>query len=120
MTNKVFIKELRLYAYHGVLPQEQKVGAYYTLNLEFETNFSDAMETDDLHNTVNYAEVLEIIKGEMAQPSKLLEHVGGRIVKTLFSTFPDVKRIKLQLIKENPPMGAECKGAGIEIEDFRQ
>ena len=52
-------------------------------------------------------------------PSKLLEHVGGRIVKTIFSTFSDVSRVKLQIVKENPPFGADCKGAGIEIEEFR-
>jgi dihydroneopterin aldolase len=77
------------------------------------------METDELSGTVNYASVLEIIKGEMAMPSKLLEHVGGRIVKTIFSTFSDVSRVKLQIVKENPPFGADCKGAGIEIEEFR-
>lgn len=120
MTNKVILKGLRLYAYHGVLPQEQKVGAYYDIDIEFETDFSEAMRTDSLEHTVNYAEVLEVVKGEMAQNSKLLEHVAGRIVNTLFSTFPDVTSIKLRLMKENPPMGADCAGAGVEIVKSRE
>ncbi|MBR2155299.1 MAG: dihydroneopterin aldolase [Bacteroidaceae bacterium] len=113
----ILINGLRLYAYHGVLPQERKVGANFTLDLRLETDFTRALETDQLDGTVSYAEVCDVVRREMAVPSQLLEHVGGRIVKALHRQFPEVKAIKLRIIKDNPPMGADLQGAGIEIEE---
>ena len=51
----------------------------------------------------------------MAIPSKLLEHVCGRIVKRLFHDFPAVESIDLKLSKRNPPMGADLDAAGVEV-----
>ena len=117
---KIILDSVRIYAFHGVMPQENKIGAYFTVSAELETDFSQAMATDELEGTVSYANVFDVIKKEMATPSKLLEHVGGRIITTLFRSFPTVTKIKLRIIKENPPMGADCKGAGIEIEETRK
>ena len=74
-----------------------------------------AAETDDVANTVSYADVHEAGKEEMAIPSKLLEHVCGRIVKRLFHDFPAVESIDLKLSKRNPPMGADLDAAGVEV-----
>lgn len=114
--HSILINGLRLYAYHGVMPQERTVGAYFTIDLKLETDFSAAMDTDQLEGTISYADVCDVIRREMAIPSQLLEHVGGRIVKALRHTFPAITAIHLRLIKDNPPMGADLKGAGIEIE----
>ena len=114
--HSILINGLRIYAHHGVLPQERTVGAYFTIDLRLETDFTQAMETDQLCGTVSYAEVCNVVRREMATPSQLLEHVGGRIIHALRQQFPTVTAIKLRLIKDNPPMGADLQGAGIEIE----
>ena len=115
---KLILDSVRIYAYHGVMPQEAKIGAYFRVSAELDTDFSRA--TDELDGTVSYADVFNVIKTEMATPSKLLEHVGGRIVTALFCNFPTVTRVKVRIMKENPPMGADCNGAGIEIEETRK
>ena len=111
----ITLKCLRIYAYHGVMPQEQQVGAYFILSLRLKTNFSQAMQTDSLEGTVSYADVFLRVKEEMATPSRLLEHAAGRILNRLFSDFPAIESIDLTLSKENPPMGADITSAGIEI-----
>ena len=108
--HKIIIQGLLIHAHHGVLEQERVVGADFSLDLEVNIDFKKAVETDNLTDTINYADIYEIVKGEMAVPSQLLEHAGGRIVKTLRQTFPDIKSIKLRLMKVNPPLGADCKG----------
>lgn len=113
--HNIILKGIRLYAYHGVMPQENKIGAYFTIDLKIETDFTHAIETDELEGTVSYADVFNIVKREMAIPSKLLEHVGGRIVKALHSELNNINKVYLRIMKENPPMGADCEGAGIEI-----
>lgn len=115
MLSKIFIKGLRLYAYHGVLEQEHKIGAYFTIDIDITTDFLLAMDTDNLCETINYATVFTIIKQEMAISSYLLEHVAGRIARTIFSTFSSAQTIHLRITKENPPMGADCQGAGVDI-----
>lgn len=114
--NSIILKGVRLFAYHGVLEQERKVGAYFTIDVKIETDFRNAMETDDLNGTISYADVYEIIKQEMAIPSKLLEHVGGRIIKALRSHY-NINKVYIRILKENPPMGGDLMGAGIEIEE---
>ena len=72
-----------------------------------------------LFRSVNYAEVHQVIKNEMAIPSKLLEHVSGRIIQKLFDQFPCIEKIELRLSKRNPPMGADIESAGIELQCSR-
>ncbi len=48
----------------------------------------------------------------MAVPSKLLEHVAGRIAHRLFSDFPEIQKLQLSITKVNPPMGADSDSAG--------
>ena len=114
--SQVLLKDVRLFAHHGVLSQERTVGGWFVLNIRLSLDFSEAMQTDNLDGTVSYADVFEVVKAEMAIPSQLLEHVAGRIVRALFRTFPNVNRIYIELLKENPPMGAECAGAGVVID----
>ena len=51
----------------------------------------------------------------MDVPSKLLEHVAGRIVRKIQEQFPKVSSISLKITKKNPPMGADCDGAGVDL-----
>lgn len=109
----IHLKGLNLYAYHGVLPQENRIGAEYTIDLRLKTDFTPAAETDDLTGTVNYAAVFETVKDEMAIPSRLLEHVSRRIAARLLRDFP-LEEVRIALYKQNPPMGADCRQVGVE------
>jgi dihydroneopterin aldolase len=111
----IYVRHLRLYAYHGVLPQEQRVGGEYDVDLRVHYTITRAMESDDVADTINYAELCQIVKREMAVPSKLLEHVAGRIGRAVFEAFPEATALELSLTKINPPMGADCDGAGVEL-----
>ncbi len=105
---------MKFYAFHGVLPQENLVGANYYIDLKLKTDFSRAAETDELEGTVSYADIHTVVKEEMKIPSKLLEHVCQRIARRLFHDFPTIETIDISLFKENPPMGACAKRVGVE------
>lgn len=115
MSSKIYLRNVRFHAFHGVLPQEGIVGNDYLVNLVLDYDFSSAMKTDDLQGTLNYAEVYQKVREEMAVPSKLLEHVAGRIAHRLFSDFPEIQKLQLSITKVNPPMGGDSDGAGIEV-----
>ena len=111
----VHIDGIRLHARHGVLPQEQLTGNDYIINVRVGYDISRAMQTDDVADTLNYAEVYNIIKDEMSVPSKLIEHVAGRIADRLMDSYSQISSVMLRITKCNPPMGADCDGAGVEI-----
>ena len=111
----ISIEQLRIHAFHGVMEQERNVGDDFVVSLHIHYNISKAMCTDDLADTLDYGKLCQLVKAEMAIPSKLLEHVAGRICKAIFAHFPQTIAINLKLTKQNPPMGADCQGASIEI-----
>lgn len=111
----IVIKEARIHAFHGVMPQERKVGADFLVSLRIGYDITRAMQTDDVSDTLNYAAVYQSVKEEMQQSSALLEHAAGRIAERISRQFPAIQSIDLELTKLNPPMGAECKGAGVEL-----
>ena len=109
------IEKLRFRAFHGVLPQERSVGGDFVVTLRVGYPFETAMQSDNVADTLDYSAVYKTVCCEMAQPSQLLEHVAGRIVKTLLRDFPQITSIDLWLTKVTPPMGADCEGAGVEL-----
>ncbi|KXH85700.1 dihydroneopterin aldolase [Chryseobacterium kwangjuense] len=114
--SKIFLEEVKIYAYHGVLPEENIIGTYYILNVELHTDLWKAAETDDLNDTISYADINAIIHKEMSVKSKLLEHVAGRMITGIHNAFPQISYIKLKITKTSPPMQGEMKGASIELE----
>ena len=106
MTSYIFLDTLRFFAHHGVGEQETVVGNEFTVSLRLQV---------DIRRAVSYADVHTAVKAEMDIPSKLLEHVCGRIINRLFHDFPQIEEITLKLAKRNPPMGADIEAAGVEI-----
>ncbi len=111
----ICLDNLRFHAFHGVLPQERITGNDYRVSLRIAYDISRAMESDRVEDTLNYAEVFELVRQEMAVPCNLIERVAGRIGDRLFREFPEIGELDLRIVKVNPPMGADCEGAGVEV-----
>ena len=103
----ILLKNVLFFAHHGVAPQETVTGNEFYINLRLKTDFK--------HATISYADIYAILKQEMEIPSKLLEHVCGRIATRLFQEFPGIEEIEIKLSKRNPPMGADIDSAGVEM-----
>ena len=113
--SNILLNNLSFYSYHGVAPQERIVGNEFTISLKLKVDISKPAHTDDLSNTVSYADVYETVKKQMAIPSKLLEHAAMSIVKKLFADFALIEEIDIILLKRNPPMGSDIDSAGVEL-----
>lgn len=119
ISTSILLPRMQFHAFHGVMPQEQRVGAQFTVSLEVTTRFDEALRTDSLQGTINYADIHAAVKAEMAIPSALLEHVAGRIAERLFHDFPTIEALKVEVMKQNPPMGADMPATGVRIEATR-
>ena len=83
MVSYIYLDNLRFFAHHGVGEQETLVGNEFTVSLRLKVDIQRAMHTDNVADTVSYADMYETVKAEMSLPSKLLEHVGGRDRKSV-------------------------------------
>lgn len=111
----IYLRDIRFHAFHGVTPIEKEVGSDFIVSVRVAVDVSSAVEHDNVDVTLNYASLYEVIKREMMIPSNLIEHVAARIGKAIFETFPQVEALDISLMKINPPMGADCEGAGVEL-----
>mgnify|MGYP001170376205 CR=1 FL=1 len=98
------INSLELYAYHGWFEQEQRIGAKYKVNLEVALK-NASFNNDALSETVDYEQLIAVIKDEMAQKSKTIERVGERIVRKVMELSDLIESVKLEIFKLNPPVG---------------
>ena len=115
MESSIILERMRFHARHGVLPQERLTGGDYEVSLRIGYDVSAAINSDCVEDTLNYAAVYEVVAQEMRQFSNLVEHVAGRIGRRLLETFPGIGQVEIEVIKLNPPMGADCKGAGVKV-----
>lgn len=99
---KISLEGMEFYAHHGHYEEEQERGNKFVVDLHFETNSTKAATTDELSDTVNYEDVYEIVKEQMAARSKLLENVAQRIVDALKAKFTEITALELKLSKLNP------------------
>ncbi|HBG58881.1 dihydroneopterin aldolase [Proteiniphilum sp. UBA1028] len=115
MKTTIELSNMRFYAYHGVLPQETVIGSEYIVNLTLEANIATACITDNVNNTINYADVFDLVKTEMKISSQLLEHVAGRIFSKLEENYPQLSAITVSVAKMHPPVDGEMEKAAIVL-----
>ena len=114
MTVTITLDKMKFHAYHGVMNEERIIGGTFLANISYiiETN---AVDTDNIDDTISYADVYAVIKSEMEKPSKLIEHVAGRIMKTLKNKFPQMLEVTVKISKLNPPVNGEAEKATVTI-----
>lgn len=111
----ISLKGLRFYAYHGVEEQEAIVGGWYTVDVIIKADVTTAVLSDDLRGTINYAQVAAIVGEQMLIRSALLEHVAGRIARSVLDAFGDIRAVTVTVSKEHPPVGIPCASSGFTI-----
>lgn len=116
MKGTIEIEGLKLFARHGVFEEERVNGNTFSINVSLVYPFDNALDSDDLYDTLDYAEAVEIIHREMDIPSRLLEHVAGRIHKALVAAFPGIISGSIKITKLNPPIPADIAGTAVKIE----
>lgn len=113
------LKNIKIYAFHGCLVEEAKIGSHYLVNISVKAALDEAAKSDQLSDTVDYVHLQEIVENEMKQRSKLLEHVGQRIIDTVFKEIPLVTAIKVRVSKMNPPIGGDVEEVSVLMKSNR-
>ena len=116
---KIKLNNIRVHAWHDCLKEESVIGSDYRVDLEVTADLSEAKLSDKLADTVDYVLLNSIVKEEMSEKSKLLEHVAERILKRIFAELPMVKNVEVCVSKINPPLGGDVESVSVCLQKTR-
>lgn len=117
MEYAINIEGIKLYAYHGCLDEEAKIGGNYIVDVYMKTDFSSSAKSDDLSETIDYCAIYEISKKEMAIRSKLIEQVCDRIFNSIRGQFKTLTHLHVRVTKLLPPMNGDVEKVSVEMKD---
>lgn len=114
--DKILFNRMEFYGYHGVYKEENVLGQRFYVDLEIGMDLSRAGKSDQLEDTVNYAELYQLVQQVMEKEKyALIETAAEQCTQRILSTFPLVEDVCLRLIKPDPPIPGHYKSVGVEI-----
>ena len=118
--SKILLRDLRIFAYHGVNTEEKQYGQTFLVDADLTVDLAAAVQGDDLAHTVNYAKAAKTIRQTLTeQRFDLIETAAEETARALFCAYPAIRRLRLRLKKPDAPMKADCAFAAVEIERKR-
>lgn len=114
--DKIILKNMQFYGYHGLFPEENKLGQRFQVDLELYSNLKTAGQSDDMNDSIDYGQVYkhvqQIVEGEK---KKLIEAVAELIAKDLLKSFPTLKACDVKVIKPDPPIPGHYESVAVQI-----
>jgi dihydroneopterin aldolase len=114
MKTVVTLESMKFYAFHGVMEEERLTGGTYLADISY-TIDAKAVDTDDIRDTISYADVYDLVRDEMLKPSQLIEHLAGRILKVVRDRYPQMQEVTVKISKLTPPVNGETERATVTI-----
>ena len=115
----IYLKNIKVFAHHGCLTEETLIGSDYLVQVKVWADLKKPTASDHLEDTVDYVLLNAIVKGEMATPSKLLEHVAQRIINSIFKQSDLVAEVEISVAKINPPIGGDVAAVSVMLKEKR-
>jgi len=109
------LNNIKFHAYHGCLPQERLVGNDYEIDVILRVDLKKAGNSDNLNDTINYAQVYQIVEKCMQHPVNLIEHVAEKMAQEIGKQFSQIDSLDIHLRKLNPPVQGNIQSAEVMI-----
>ncbi|WNS42168.1 dihydroneopterin aldolase [Paenibacillus sp. MMS20-IR301] len=115
------LHRMEYYGYHGVFEEERKLGQRYYVDLQLELDLQKAGLTDDLEQTVNYAEAHVLVKNIVEKKSfKLIEALAEHIASAVLDTYTVINAVTVKVTKPHPPFDVHFQGVTVELRRSRK
>ncbi|MEC2058034.1 dihydroneopterin aldolase [Peribacillus psychrosaccharolyticus] len=118
--DKIFVNQMEFYGYHGVFPEENRLGQRFVVDLIIETDLSAAGKSDQLDDSINYGELYavckEVVEGEQYN---LVEAIAEQIASRMLTQFSNVQTCTVKVFKPDPPIPGHYKSVAVEIKRGR-
>ncbi len=113
---RIEVTSQKIYAYHGCLPEEARIGSPYVVDLAVEVSDERSAQSDELSDTVDYVLLARNAREEMAQRAQLLETVAQRIGHRILREAPAVDWAQVRVAKLGPPIDADVERVTVQME----
>ena len=115
--DEIRIKNLEIFANHGVYPEENRLGQVFVVSAVLYTDVRTAGMTDDLSASIHYGEVAQKIKTFVeVNTFQLLERVVEQLAIELLTTIPRLQKVELEIKKPWAPIGLPLDTVSVKIE----
>lgn len=119
--DKISLHRMMFYGYHGVFPEERKLGQRFIVDVDLYLDLQPAGRSDDLAQTIHYAEAYEVIRRiAEGEPYKLIEALGEKIAQTLLAAYPKIVEVTVKITKPQPPFAGDFDGVSVELTRRRE
>jgi dihydroneopterin aldolase len=116
MADLIEIKGIKSFGYHGVLESEKVTGQDFYVDVVLEVDLSRASVSDNVADTINYAEVTDLVIREITgNPVSLIEKLAGNIVDRIKATYPQATTVSITVHKPQAPVNAQVKDISVTI-----
>ena len=113
--DKIIVKGLKLFAYHGVNPEEKVDGQNFVLDVTSELDTKKAQYSDNVDDTVSYAKIIKTVRAVFTEKSyDLIEAAANRVGIAIMQTYPEISRVTVLLMKPEAPIKAEFEYVAVE------
>ena len=116
MSDQIRVNGIKALGYHGVLPHEAIEGQEFSVDLLVTLDLRAASLSDDLTETINYADLAQIaydnIVGERLQ---LIERLAGRIAEEISSTYSQITSVSVTVHKPHAPVDVSFEDISVTI-----
>lgn len=114
--DRIYVKDLQVYGFHGVNQQEKDMGQRFVISLELFLDLQEAGETDDLAKTVNYAQLCFDVEEQFRKEKyDLIEKAAEKLSEYILLKYEPINRVKIQIKKPWAPIGKPVDYAAVEI-----
>ena len=114
--DKILIRGLRIFAFHGVNPEEKEDGQLFIIDLTASLDLREPCETDRLETTVSYAKIIKTIRRVMQSgKNDLLEFTAQQVINAIFAEYPLVQQVEIRLKTPNAPIRADFNYVAVEL-----
>lgn len=121
MRDRISVKNLKVFAHHGVLPEEKQKGQYFYLDIDIFGDFLIPCLTDSVEDTVNYDEVCSCAYKAMTENTfDLIERAAQVVCDSIFKQFDNVNEIEVTLKKPHAPVKCDIDYAAVTIRRRRE
>ncbi|KQQ42483.1 dienelactone hydrolase [Methylobacterium sp. Leaf125] len=116
MSDRILVDRIAVFAFHGLLPEEARLGQRFYVSLDVRLDLGAAGRSDDVAHTVSYADLTEIVTRIATQRRfALIEALAEAIAGEILDRHPPITEIRVRVDKPSAPVPAVIDGVAIEI-----
>ena len=114
--DKIVLSDMHFFGYHGVFPEENKLGQQFIVDLDLRLDLAAAAASDELADAVNYADIHALVRSIVeGPPVKLIEALAHNIASAVLATYTNIHEATVAVTKPNPPFDITFDGVTVEL-----